>query len=237
MGIEHRVVVITGATGGLGRVAAQRFAEQGTRLALFSANAEKLNALAHELHLPVERWLADALDLRDPTAARAAASTVIEKFGRVDILLHLVGGWTGGKPVIEVEANETADMLNQHLWTTFHLAQAFLPHLIANHWGRVIVVSSPLATRPAENSAPYAVAKAAQEALILTLSQELRDSGVTANVLQVRMIDTQHERDRARTAKNASWTTPEEIAATMLYLCSDEAHVVNGARIPLYSSA
>jgi NAD(P)-dependent dehydrogenase (short-subunit alcohol dehydrogenase family) len=98
----------------------------------------------------------------------------------------------------------------------------------------VVVVSSPQASNPPANNGPYAAAKAAQEALIMTLAREVAGSGVTANALQVRTIDVNHERDRERTSKNASWTTPEEIAAAIIYLCSDEARVVNGARIPLY---
>lgn len=74
----------------------------------------------------------------------------------------------------------------------------------------------------------------AQEALMLTLARELVGSGVTANILQVRTIDAKYERDEQPMPKNANWTTPEEITAAILYLCSDEAHVVNGARIPLY---
>ncbi len=236
MSIENRVAIITGATGALGRVVAQRLAEQGTRLALFSTNAERLERMARELRLPEDHWLTRALDLRDPSAAQAAADVVLEQFGRADILLHLVGGWAGGKPVVEVVANEVSEMLQQHLWTALYLAQAFVPHLVANHWGRVIMISSPKASRPPANGAPYAIGKAAQEALILTLADELKDSGVTANLLLVRTIDVKHERDREQSPRNASWTTPEEIAALILYLCSDEARMVNGARIPLYGS-
>ncbi|MBI4789793.1 MAG: SDR family NAD(P)-dependent oxidoreductase [Chloroflexi bacterium] len=236
MGLENRVAVVTGATGNLGRVVAKHFAEQGARLALFGTNAEKLENLAHELNLSADRVLSHVVDLRNTEATKAAAITVMAKFGRVDILLNLVGGWTGGKSIGEFVASEVDKMLQQHLWTTFHLAQAFVPHLVANRWGRVIVVSSPTATHPPAHASPYAIAKAAQEALMLTLAQELKNSGVTANILQVKTIDAQHERNRERTPKNASWTTPEEIAATILYLCSDEAQVVNGARIPLYGA-
>jgi NAD(P)-dependent dehydrogenase (short-subunit alcohol dehydrogenase family) len=80
------------------------------------------------------------------------------------------------------------------------------------------------------------MAKAAQEALILTLAQELKDSGVTANIVQVRVIDVDHQRDRAPTPQNSAWTTPEELAALILYLCSEGAGAINGARIPLYGS-
>ena len=81
---------------------------------------------------------------------------------------------------------------------------------------------------------PYAAAKAAEEALVLTVAKEVARTGVTANVLQVRSIDAERERDREPTPKNASWTTPEEITSAILYLCSDDAQVVNGARIPLH---
>jgi NAD(P)-dependent dehydrogenase (short-subunit alcohol dehydrogenase family) len=80
------------------------------------------------------------------------------------------------------------------------------------------------------------VGKAAEETLMLTLSEELKNSGVTANVLRVRSIDVEHKREREPSPKNASWTTPEEIAVALLYLCSDEANRVNGARIPLYGA-
>ncbi|MBI3359868.1 MAG: SDR family oxidoreductase [Chloroflexi bacterium] len=234
MGIENRVAVITGATGGLGRVVARRFAEHGARLALFGTNAGRLAQLAGELSLPEERRLTHVVNLREREAVQAAAAAVLAKFGRAEILLHLVGGWIGGKPVADVSADEVSEMLDQHLWTTFNVAQAFLPHLRANGWGRLVAISSPHASRPPANAAPYAIGKAAQEALISTLAQEAQDRGVTANLLLVRTIDVQRDRDRERTPKNASWTTPEEIAAAILYLCSDEARAVNGARIPLY---
>ncbi len=237
MGIGNRVTIITGATGNLGRVVARRFAEVGARLALFSTDERKLRRLADELALPEDRWVTRALDLRDPSAARLAAQTVLDKFGRAEILLHFVGGWTGGKPIAEVEASAVSEMLAQHLFTTIHLTQAFVPHLAANRWGRVIVISSPHAAAPPADGAPYAVAKAAQEALILALARDVENTGVTANVLRVRTIDAEHERDRAPSPENAAWTTPEEITAAIVYLCSDQARVVNGARIPLYGGA
>jgi len=89
---------------------------------------------------------------------------------------------------------------------------------------------------PPANSAPYAAAKAAQEALLLALAQENRGTGVTANVIRVQTIDVKHQRDLEPTSKNSSWTTPEEIAAAVQYLISDEAAAVNGIRMPLYGS-
>lgn len=161
---------------------------------------------------------------------------MIEKFDRAEILVHAVGGWTGGRPVVRTPAEAVTEMLQQHLWTTFHVAQAFAPHLMSNGWGRMIVVSSPDASNPPAQSAPYAIGKAAEEALVLTLAKELRGSGVTANVLEVRTIEAEHPRDHERPPANAAGTTPEEIAAMILYLCSEEAGIVNGARIPLFGA-
>jgi NAD(P)-dependent dehydrogenase (short-subunit alcohol dehydrogenase family) len=105
---------------------------------------------------------------------------------------------------------------------------------MANGWGRIIAVSSPLASRPAAKMSPYIIAKAAQEALLLTLAQEIKGSGVTANLLQVRTIDVKGEKVSKPTPENAAWSTLPEIMAAVMYLCSEEAGSVNGARIPLY---
>ena len=234
MALEHRVVVITGASGGLGQVVTRQFAEQGARLALLGRSTGRLETLVRQLGLSEDRYLLSAVDLSDPKGARASAAEVIEKFGRAEILLHLVGGYVGGKSVVEAEAEELSGMLRQHVWTTFHLLQAFVPHIVANRWGRVVAVSHRDALNPPGNNSPYVVAKAGQEIFALSLAQELRGTGVTANVILVRSIDVTHERDRNPSPESATKTTPEEIAAAMLYLCSDEAGTVNGARIPLY---
>ncbi|MBI5291428.1 MAG: SDR family oxidoreductase [Chloroflexi bacterium] len=127
-----RVAVITGAAGGLGRIVTRHLAERGTRLALFGTHVDRLNELVRELNLPDDGVLTMAVDLGNADAVKAAAEAVIKKFGRVEILLHFVGGWAGGKLVTEVAASVVNDMLQQHLWTTFNVAQAFVPALVAN---------------------------------------------------------------------------------------------------------
>ena len=143
MNLENRVVVITGAAGGLGRVVTRTFAEQGARLALLGTRVEPLNELVNELKLPTERALTLAADLSQAAATKAAAEAVIQRFGRAEILLHFVGGWAGGTPVTEVAASVVSDMLRQHLWTTFNAVPAFVPALLTNGWGRLMVISSP----------------------------------------------------------------------------------------------
>ena len=124
-------------------------------------------------------------------------------------------------------------MLEQHLWTTLNVAQAVVPGMIERGWGRIVAVSTPFAMTPGPRGASYAVAKAAEDTLVRALARELGDSGVTANLVVVKQIDTRRERETDPSPKHASATTPAEIAATLHYLCSDEAAAINGARIPL----
>ena len=220
-----KTIVITGATGVLGSLTAKTFAAQGHSLALLDNDQNKLDILTHDLNLPDERLFTSIVDLRDGQAVQAAAEAVSAKFGSVHALIHLVGGWVGGKTLPEASADDLNSMLGQHVWTTFHLFQAFSSKLAANNWGRVIAVSASTVPNPPGKSGPYTAAKAAQENLVLTLATELKPSGVTANIIQVRAIDVENK---------DTGTTPAEIVAAMSYLFSDEAGKINGTRIPLY---
>ena len=220
-----KTIVITGATGALGQKTAKAFAEMGHNLALLDRDAEKLDSLVHGLNLPSERLLASVVDLLDGQAVRDSAEAVSAKFGGVHALIHLVGGWVGGKTLPEVSADDLTFMLNQHVWTTFHLFQAYSPKLAASGWGRVIAVSASTVPNPPGKTGPYTAAKAAQENLVLTLAAELKEHGVTANIIQVRAIDVENK---------GTGTTPDIIVAAIQYLFSDQAGKVSGARIPLY---
>jgi NAD(P)-dependent dehydrogenase (short-subunit alcohol dehydrogenase family) len=219
MTFEERVTVITGATGELGKAVAHDLSRRGARLALIDRNSSKLESLEKELALPESRVLLQTVDLLDEAATRSAAEHVAARFGHIDILLHLVGGWTGGQQLTEAPAEALKLMLDRHVWTSLNAAKAFVPHLLANGWGRVIMITTPYAARPAAKGGPYAIRKAGQEALMLALSQELKGSGVTAP-----------------SAETSTWTTPEEIAAMVSYLISDLAATVDGARIPMFGS-
>lgn len=206
------------------------------RLALVGSRLRPLKALAAELRLAEDRWMALAADLRKAALAEKAVASVTDRFGKVEILVHVVGGYHGGESVVDTRDAEVAAMLSQHLWTTLNTVRAVVPRMAAGGWGRVVAVSSPLASAPTKGVAPYAVGKAAQEALLGTLARELAGTGTTVNLVLVKTIDVDHQRDTDPTSKNASWTTPEEISATIQYLVSDEASAINGAKIPLYGN-
>jgi NAD(P)-dependent dehydrogenase (short-subunit alcohol dehydrogenase family) len=234
MPLENRTVVISGATSELGATLARDLAAQKANLALLSRSAETLEKLSHRLNLPTRQVYLQPVDLLDEEGVTRSAEQIAARFGRIDILIHLAGGWTGGKSLSELPRSDLEWMINQHIWSSFYALRAFIPHLVENGWGRMVMVSSPSAQHPAARGAAYAVGKAGQEALVMALARELTGSGVTANLLVVKMIDVQREKISAPSAENAGWTTPEELSAAAQYLFSEEGGAVNGARIPLY---
>jgi NAD(P)-dependent dehydrogenase (short-subunit alcohol dehydrogenase family) len=223
--MTNKVIVITGATGALGSLAAKTFAENGASLALLDNNQTKLDALVKELNLPEDRFFASVVDLRDEQAVQYSAEAVSNKFGSVHALFHLVGGWMGGKTIPQSSTEDLESMLGQHVWTTYHLFRAFSTKLAASKWGRVITISPSTVANPPAERGVYNATKAAQENLVMTLAQELKDDGVTSNIIQVHSIDVMNK---------GTGTTPTAIVATMQYLFSEQASKVNGAKIPLY---
>ena len=232
--VDAPVVLITGATGPLGRVVAGRFARQGNRIALVGRVHGRLTELGAGRGGRSDRGLAVPGDLTDAGTADAVAGAVTAQWSRIDVLVHLVGGWAGGTAVVDLDHDEVRGMLDQHLWTTLHVAQAVVPGMVERGFGRVIAVSSPLAVDPGSKGASYAMAKAAEEALVRSLAREVSGSGVTANLVIIRTLDARHERETAPTPKNASWATPDEVAETIVFLASPAAAAVTGGRIPLY---
>lgn len=226
--------MISGATGGLGRTLTADLAADGWGLALVGSSEERLDELIAELELPPERSLAATADLRDADAAARTVDAAYERFGHVDALAHLVGGWTGGTNVADSPDEPFVEMLDQHLWTSLNIVRPLVPRMVAAGRGRIAAVTTPIAAAPEAGMGAYAVGKAAEETLFATLAQELIGTGVTVNVVRVRAIDTQRRR-RDDPEKHADKTTPEEICAALRYLFSDAARVVNGQRIGLHS--
>ena len=230
---EDRVALITGAAGALGRATARAFASDGWRLGLIGRDSTRLASVAADAEIGDERWVSATADLRQPDQVAPAVDLVQRRWGRIDALLHLIGGSIPGSPVAELDPSDLGFMLDQHLWSTMHVVRAVVPGMVERGWGRIVAVtSSTTISAPAKASA-YATSKIAQETLLRVLAKEVAATGVTVNVVAVRQIDVDHLREREPSPKNAAWATPEEIVGTFRFLCSDEAAAVNGARIPL----
>jgi len=231
--VEGKIVAISGAAGGLGPTVAQAFFKAGATLCVGGRSLEGLTGMLDKLEVPAARRMATAVDLLDASAAKEWAAAIQKKFGRVDIVLHLVGGYKGGTTVEEIDPADWSSLSDMLVRTTLNVARAFAVPLKTGGWGRFISVTSPRVQAPTAKSALYAMGKAASDALVLALADELRGTGATANLVVVDSIDTPETRDAQPKKAYGKSTPAEEIAAAMLFLCSDQAATINGTRLPL----
>jgi len=147
-------------------------------------------------------------------------------------VLHLVGGYKSGTSLVDLSFTDWNELQGMLIGTTLSVVRAFAGALKAGG-ARFIGVTSPKAQAPTAKSALYSMAKAASDALVLALADELRGTGSTANLVVVDSIDFPETRGREPKKPYGKSTPAEEIAAAMLFLCSDGAATINGARLPL----
>lgn len=231
--LQDRVIAIAGVGGGLGPLVARRLAEAGAIVAGTDRSAETLAALPAELGIPSERWDGRAVDLLDEEATRGWCEALVERFGRVDGLVHLVGGWRGGQPLHQAPLSDW-DLLHDLLVRTVqHTSRAFHDQIAAGSRGRFVLVSSKQAQAPSNTNAAYAAAKAAAEAWTLALADGFEPGGATANIVVVDAILTPRMREENPEKDFPTFTPAEDIAEAIAFLCSDAAGKMNGQRFPL----
>jgi NAD(P)-dependent dehydrogenase (short-subunit alcohol dehydrogenase family) len=233
---SKKVILITGATGALGSAVTREFAQTQALLALTGRSEKKLERLVAEIDLSAERVLTATADITHADDVESLVATVMERFGQVDVLLNVAGGWSGGKPVGETAVEDWDRLVALNLRSAFLLSRAVLPGMLGAGWGRIVHVSSKAAVTPRAKQAAYAVSKMGLITLTEAIAAEVKGSGVTANVILPSIIDTPDNRKFMPKADPAKWVPPEHIAATMQFLCSDDAASINGARIPIYGA-
>jgi NAD(P)-dependent dehydrogenase (short-subunit alcohol dehydrogenase family) len=231
--LDGKVVAIAGAGGSLGPIVSASLADRGARLALAERTPDLARSCAAELEVGEERCDTYAVDLLDPDGARGWAEHAASKFGGIDALVHLVGGWRGGKPIGEAPV-EDDEFLHALLVRSVQTAsRAFLPYL-AERAGRFVIVSSAQAQRPTSNNAAYASAKAAAEAWTLALADELAESGGTANIVVVNAIVTPQMRAENPDKPYKTFTDASQIAEGIAFLLGDGGSKMNGQRLSLH---
>jgi NAD(P)-dependent dehydrogenase (short-subunit alcohol dehydrogenase family) len=231
--LDGRVFAIAGIGGGLGPVVAERLAAAGAAVAGTDREQGRIDEVGAALGLSAERWDGRAVDLLDEGATRAWCAALLERFGRVDGLLHLVGGWRGGQPLHEASLADW-DLLHDLLIRTVQqTTRAFHDALLAAEHGRFVLVSAKQAQAPSNASAAYAAAKAAAEAWTLALADGFAGAGATANIVVVEAILTARMREESPGGDFSTFTPAEHIADAIAFLCSDAADEMNGQRLPL----
>lgn len=234
--LDSRVIAIAGAAGGLGPVVAHRLAGEGATLALTDRDQARLDELAAELDLPEDRLDSQVVDLLDENSAIGWAKALSERFGGVDGLAHLVGGWKGGEPLATTSLDDYAFLHDLLVRTVIHTTRAFSEALTASEHGRFILISSTQAQGPDGTNAAYGATKAAAEAWTLALADSFRaaESAATANVVVVNAILTPQMREASPDKPFKTFTSAEDVAEAIAFLCSDAARKMNGARLELH---
>jgi len=228
------VVAIAGAAGGLGPSVARALADEGASLALTDRDPSRLDDAVAELGLPDARVDARVVDLLDEDATRAWAQALTDRFGGVDAIAHLVGGWRGGQPLGEAPLSDWDWLHDLLVRTVQHTSRAFLPALKASGRGRFVLVSAAAAQKPTSTNAAYAAGKAAAEAWTLALADELAGTGATANIVVVNAILTPQMRAENPDKEYPTFTSAEDIAEAIAFVFSDAAAKMNGKRVALH---
>lgn len=231
--LDGRVIAIAGVGGGLGPLVAARLAEAGASVAGADRSQDVLDSLEGDLGLPAERWDGRRVDLLDEGAVGAWCAALVERFDRVDGLIHLVGGWRGGKPLHEAPP-EDWDLLHDLLIRTVqHTTRAFHGQLAASEHGRFVLVSAKQAQAPTNTNAAYGAAKAAAEAWTLAFADGFEPGGATANIVVVDALLTPRMREAGSGQDLSTFTPAEHVAEAIAFLCSDAGEKMNGQRLPL----
>jgi NAD(P)-dependent dehydrogenase (short-subunit alcohol dehydrogenase family) len=231
--LDGRVIAIAGIGGGLGPLVAKELAAAGAIVAGTDRDQDLLDSLPAELGIDPERYDGRAVDLLDEDAARAWCAALVERFGHVDGLIHLVGGWRGGEPLHEASLEDWDFLHGLLVRTVQHTTRAFHEQLAASEHGRFVLVSAKQAQAPTNTNAAYAAAKAAAEAWTLAFADGFEPGGATANIIVVDAILTPRMREESPGEEFPTFTPAEHIAAAVAFLCSDAAAKMNGQRLPL----
>ncbi len=231
--MQNKVVLITGATGGLGTSVTAAFQNAGARVAAVD------RALPNKETSPEasERFASFAADLSTLEGARGAVEAVVSRWGQVDVMVHLIGGFAGGQSVADSDDALFDRMINLNLRTAFYMFRATVPPMRAQGHGRLLAIGSRAAVEPSPASGIYAASKAALVSLVRTVAAENTDRGITANAILPGTMDTPANRVSMPSADFSQWVPPSEVASLLVYLAGDDASAVNGAVIPIYGGA
>ena len=221
-----RVAMVTGAAGNLGRAVVDAFVAAGARVA--SVDHGKGAAAESD-----DRRCTVHADLLDEASTRAAAAAVLARWGRIDILCNIAGGFAMGPPVHETPDDLWRRMFDLNVMTAVHASKAVVPTMIAARYGRIVNVAAASSLRGQANMAAYTVAKNAVVRLTESMAAELRPHGVGVTCLLPTIIDTPQNRAAMPAADASQWTPPGAIAAVLLFLASDIAAIASGAAVPV----
>lgn len=230
MSTQHKVVVVTGAFGTLGRAVARAFAERGAGLALLDVAPQPPGQLREEFG--TEPLLFGGVDLSDMEATRRVMAVAATHFGGIDVLVNIAGGFRW-QTLERGEVEAWDDLYAMNLRTAVVCCKAVLPALLARGQGRIVNIGAGAAAKAGAGMGAYTASKAGVQRLTESLSEEVKDRGITVNAILPGTIDTPRNRMDMPDADFTRWVQPAAIAEVIVFLASDAASAVTGASIPV----
>ncbi len=228
-----RVAIVAGGTGALGQSICLAFLSTGATVCVPYAVPEETDALRARL-APAEAPRLDTApcDVTDEAAVNHFVKGVLERHGRVDVLVNAVGGFAGGD-LASTSVAEWNRMLTLNLNTAMLGCRAVLPAMIRAGGGRIVNIASRAVVPPAGGFIAYTVSKSAVITLTQALAQEVRAHGITVNAVLPSTMDTLANRRAMPDADRSSWVTTDAVALVVAFLASDAAEAVSGAAVPV----
>jgi NAD(P)-dependent dehydrogenase (short-subunit alcohol dehydrogenase family) len=239
MSLSGKVVVVTGATGALGMVVTKTLLGHGAHVVSTYRSKERQKQLSDFVGRANDVLTSAQADVTDGISVQALLQKVVDKYGRVDILLNIVGAYKGGSDIANTEESDWDLMIDVNLKSAFLCSKAALPHMMRQNYGKIVSVSSRTAVekRFRSKSGAYAVAKAGIIVLTETIAEEVKKYNINVNCIMPSTIDTPDNRRDFPDADFSKWVQPEQIAKVILFLISDDSKIVSGASIPVYGKA
>jgi NAD(P)-dependent dehydrogenase (short-subunit alcohol dehydrogenase family) len=234
---SDQVALIAGGTGGLGRAVALAFLGEGAKVVVTYRRQNGMDALKQLAGDRAGSLAGFSVDSIHDAALAQLVQRIVEENGRLDILVNTAGAYAGGAKFWQADPAEFDRMLDANLRSGHALLRAALPPMLKRGSGAIVNVASRAAVDHAGGAAGYVASKAAAVAMIDSLAADLKGTGVRANSILPGIIDTEANRKAMPTADFSLWPKPEDIARVILFLCSEEACLINGASIPVYGDA
>ncbi len=230
MSMYEQTVMVTGAAGNLGRAVAENFAASGANLVLLDRDAAQLENVFGE---PGVKRLYVAGNLLEPAPAADAVKAALARFGRVDVLCNLAGGFRMGDSVHET-SDATWDFLyDLNTRTLLNMVRAVVPHMLERGSGKIVNVGAFAAQHGVAKMGAYCAAKSSVIRLTEAMSAELREKNINVNCVLPTIIDTPQNRADMPQQDPAKWVSTDDLAAVIAFLASDAARAVHGAALPV----
>ena len=229
--LTGKAAIITGASGLLASGVIPVFRAGGAKLAL-TCGDDKLYQRFPDLRNDPDHICMQAADLSNPATAAALAARALDAFGRIDILVNIVGGWDAGQPVHEMSLDTWATMLRLNATTAFLTSRAVIPTMLSQASGVIVNIGARPGLRSSGQDAAYAASKAAVLRLTESMSEEYKRQGIRVNAVLPSAIATLEQ-----VAEDAqAGVTPRQLGELIAFLATDAGSIIHGAIIPAYGT-